>query len=95
MDACRWIGGWTGAFIINAIIASYFLTFGVGFGIWAALKNLVDNINKYSVFANCYQVRLRTHLQQIFSVARRMPCLVLLLASYACRTDESMQTIDD
>ena len=59
--ACRWIGGWTGAFIINAVIASYFLTFGVGFGIWAALKNLVDNINKYSIFANCYQVSFSTY----------------------------------
>ena len=51
MHACRWIGGWTGAFLINAMIAAYFLTFGVGFGIWAALKNLVDNINK--VFCLC------------------------------------------
>ena len=82
MRACRWIGGWTGAFIINAIIASYFLTFGVGFGIWAALKNLVDNINKYSVFANCYQVGLCTHLLPFFST---MPCLMLLLPAMPAR----------
>ena len=82
MHACRWIGGWTGAFIINAIIASYFLTFGVGFGIWAALKNLVNNINKYSVFANCYQVRLCTDLLLVFS---RMPLPDPLAASHACK----------
>ena len=75
MRACRWIGGWTGAFIINAVIASYFLTFGVGFGIWAALKNLIDNINKYSVFAKCYQVRLPTCIQSVLDL---FPCLILL-----------------
>ena len=53
---CRWIGGWTGAFAINALIATYFLIFGVGFGIWAAISNLVANVNQYSVFAKCYQV---------------------------------------
>ena len=77
MHACRWIGGWTGAFLINAMIAAYFLTFGVGFGIWAALKNLVDNINKYSVFANCYQVRLCTYLPPFLSTMSlwSQPCL--------------------
>ena len=53
---CRWIGGWTGAFAINALIATYFLIFGVGFGIWAAISNLVSNVQQYSVFAKCYQV---------------------------------------
>ena len=53
---CRWIGGWTGAFAINALIATYFLIFGVGFGIWAAISNLISNIHQYSVFATCYQV---------------------------------------
>ena len=53
---CRWIGGWTGAFVLNALIASYFLIFGVGFGIWAALANLISNVHQYSVFAKCYQV---------------------------------------
>ena len=52
----RWIGGWTGAFAINALIATYFLIFGVGFGIWAALSNLVANVHHYSFFAKCYQV---------------------------------------
>ncbi|CAL5229390.1 g12708 [Coccomyxa viridis] len=51
----RWIGGWTGAFVLNALIASYFLIFGVGFGIWAALANLISNVHQYSVFAKCYQ----------------------------------------
>ena len=55
---CRWIGGWTGAYILDAFIAVYFLTFGVGFGIWAALKNLISNIHAYSVFAKCYQARI-------------------------------------
>ena len=52
---CRWIGGWTGAFALNAFIATYFLIFGVGFGIWAALANLISNVHQYSVFAKCYQ----------------------------------------
>ena len=55
MPACRWVGGWTGAFALNAFIASYFLVFGVGFGIWAAIANLASNIHQYSVFAKCYQ----------------------------------------
>ena len=54
--SCRWIGGWTGAFALNALIATYFLIFGVGFGIWAAISNLASNVHQYSVFAKCYQV---------------------------------------
>ena len=54
--SCRWIGGWTGAYALNALIATYFLIFGVGFGIWAAIANLASNVHQYSVFAKCYQV---------------------------------------
>lgn len=62
----RWIGGWTGAFAINALIATYFLIFGVGFGIWAALSNLVANVHHYSFFAKCYQVSCNTSIHLHF-----------------------------
>lgn len=31
------------------------LVFGVGFGMWASILNLVQNVNTYSAFAECYQ----------------------------------------
>jgi len=72
---CRWIGGWTGAFILNALIAVYFLTFGVGFGIWAALKNLISNIHAYSVFAKCYQARIFPMSSEMKGVHMHAHCI--------------------
>ena len=51
----KWIGGWTGAFLVNSIIAAYFLLFGVGFGAWAAVTNLINNVHNLGFFSGCYQ----------------------------------------
>ncbi|DBA95338.1 TPA: Lymphocyte transmembrane adapter 1 [Trebouxia sp. C0006] len=51
----RFIGGWTVALTLNLFLFIYFLVFGVGFGTWASIKNLVSQINTLGVFANCYQ----------------------------------------
>ena len=86
----RWIGGWTGAFAINALIATYFLIFGVGFGIWAALSNLVANIHHYSVFAKCYQVSCNTSIHLHFlslDWARSMVTFTAQTTSSAQRSD--------
>lgn len=40
---------------LNAVMLAYFLVAGVGFGTWAALKNLVDNVKNLGLFASCYQ----------------------------------------
>lgn len=80
----RWIGGWTGAYILNASIATYFLTFGVGFGIWAALKNLINNIAKYSVFAKCYQVSTAVHAATHAPCNRACTVTVQRHATYPC-----------
>jgi len=55
MAAFRFIGGWTVALTLNLFLFIYFLVFGVGFGTWASIKNLVSQINTLGVFANCYQ----------------------------------------
>ncbi len=52
----RWIGGWTGAFLLNIVITVYFLVFGVGFGAWAAVTNLINNVQNLGLFSSCYQV---------------------------------------
>jgi hypothetical protein len=85
----RWLGGWTGAFAINALIATYFLIFGVGFGIWAAISALVSNVHQYSVFARCYQVswivRCKPDSSLCPAVIPRMPgipkCLTIVTSS--------------
>lgn len=52
---CRFVGGWAPAFAICTFIFVYFLVFGVGFGTWASIKQLVDAVNLLGVFAPCYQ----------------------------------------
>ncbi|EIE19348.1 hypothetical protein COCSUDRAFT_19779, partial [Coccomyxa subellipsoidea C-169] len=51
----RFIGGWTAAMLLNTVMLLWFTIFGVGFGTWAAIKNLVDQVNNLGVFASCYQ----------------------------------------
>ncbi|KAK9807758.1 hypothetical protein WJX72_008373 [[Myrmecia] bisecta] len=52
----RFFGGsWTAVFVLNTFIFIYFLVFGVGFGSWASVKNLVDQVSTLGVFASCYQ----------------------------------------
>lgn len=41
--------------LLNTVMVVYFAIFGVGFGTWAAIKNLVDQVNTLGLFASCYQ----------------------------------------
>ena len=52
---CRFVGGCPVAFAICTFILDWFLVFGVGFGVWAAIKQLVDVVNQLVVFAPYYQ----------------------------------------
>lgn len=49
------VGGCPVAFAICTFILDWFLVFGVGFGVWAAIKQLVDVVNQLVVFAPYYQ----------------------------------------
>jgi hypothetical protein len=53
-----WIGGWLGAYLLNATIAGVFLVGGVGFGCWAAVENLASNVHTLGLFQKCYQVHV-------------------------------------
>ena len=52
---CSLPGGWTTQMCLCAFLFVWFFMFGVGFGMWASILNLVQNVNTYSVFAECYQ----------------------------------------
>ncbi|KAK9796248.1 hypothetical protein WJX73_001881 [Symbiochloris irregularis] len=51
----RFVGGWAPALALCLFIFVWFLVFGVGFGTWASLKQLIDAVNNLGVFAACYQ----------------------------------------
>ncbi len=48
-------GGWTTQMCLCGFLFVWFAIFGVGFGMWASILNLVQNVSTYSVFAECYQ----------------------------------------
>ncbi|KAL3149585.1 Lymphocyte transmembrane adapter 1 [Trebouxia sp. C0010 RCD-2024] len=48
-------GGWATQLTLCVFLFIWFLVFGVGFGMWASILNLVQNVNTYSAFAECYQ----------------------------------------
>lgn len=48
-------GGWTTQMCLCSFLFVWFAVFGVGFGMWASILNLVQNVSTYSVFAECYQ----------------------------------------
>ena len=52
---CRLPGGWVTQLTLCVFLFIWFLVFGVGFGMWASILNLVQNVNTYSAFAECYQ----------------------------------------
>ncbi|KAK9807259.1 hypothetical protein WJX73_004186 [Symbiochloris irregularis] len=61
-DACpkrplsRFFGkhGWSVAFAFNWVIFVVILVFGGGFGIWAAIKGIIDSAIDWGVFPKCY-----------------------------------------
>jgi len=48
-------GGWTTQMCLCCFLFVWFAIFGVGFGMWASILNLIQNVSTYSVFAECYQ----------------------------------------
>jgi len=52
---CSLPGGWTTHMCLCSFLFVWFAVFGVGFGMWASITNLVQNVSTYSVFAECYQ----------------------------------------
>ena len=50
----RWIGGWTGAFVANAVIIVFFLVAGFGLGGYSSVVALIDAIGSFGLFAKCY-----------------------------------------
>ena len=51
----RFLGRWTGAFIINAFVVAWVLVVGFGFGGWASITNFVHQIDTFGLFTKCYQ----------------------------------------
>ncbi|XP_062209180.1 auxin transporter-like protein 2 [Phragmites australis] len=51
----RFVGRWTGTYIINAFVVAWVLVVGFGFGGWASLTNFVHQIDTFGLFTKCYQ----------------------------------------
>uniref|UniRef100_A0A0A9CP83 Amino acid transporter transmembrane domain-containing protein n=1 Tax=Arundo donax TaxID=35708 RepID=A0A0A9CP83_ARUDO len=51
----RFMGRWTGTFIINAFVVAWVLVVGFGFGGWASITNFVHQIDTFGLFTKCYQ----------------------------------------
>lgn len=51
----RFLGRWTGTFIINAFVVAWVLVVGFGFGGWASMTNFVRQIDTFGLFTKCYQ----------------------------------------
>ncbi|KAL5210878.1 hypothetical protein ABZP36_006501 [Zizania latifolia] len=51
----RFVGRWTGTFIINAFVVAWVLVVGFGFGGWASMTNFVHQIDSFGLFTKCYQ----------------------------------------
>ncbi|KAB8091047.1 hypothetical protein EE612_016445 [Oryza sativa] len=51
----RFVGRWTGTFIINAFVVAWVLVVGFGFGGWASMTNFVRQIDTFGLFTKCYQ----------------------------------------
>ncbi|EFJ35892.1 hypothetical protein SELMODRAFT_78094 [Selaginella moellendorffii] len=51
----RWIRSWTVVYVLNSLIIVWVVIVGFGFGVYASVKNLVDQIDTFGLFARCYQ----------------------------------------
>ncbi|CAN6481341.1 unnamed protein product [Victoria cruziana] len=51
----RFMGGWTGAYLLNAFVVGWVLVVGFGFGGWASMTNFVHQVNTFGLFTKCYQ----------------------------------------
>ncbi|XP_024517893.1 auxin transporter-like protein 1 isoform X2 [Selaginella moellendorffii] len=46
---------WTLVYLLNSFITVWVLIVGFGFGVYASVRNLVDQIDSFGLFARCYQ----------------------------------------
>uniref|UniRef100_A0A453IIR1 Amino acid transporter transmembrane domain-containing protein n=1 Tax=Aegilops tauschii subsp. strangulata TaxID=200361 RepID=A0A453IIR1_AEGTS len=51
----RFVGRWTGTYVINAFVVVWVLVVGFGFGGWASITNFVRQIDTFGLFTKCYQ----------------------------------------
>lgn len=51
----KWIGGWLGCQMLNLVIFVTIAVCGVGFGMYAAIKSFVQEVNTFGIFPACYQ----------------------------------------
>ncbi|GAB2271549.1 Auxin transporter-like protein 3 [Dionaea muscipula] len=49
------VGGWAGMYGMNLFIVVWVFVVGFGLGGWASMKNFVQQIHTFGLFANCYQ----------------------------------------
>ncbi|XP_074304207.1 auxin transporter-like protein 5 isoform X2 [Silene latifolia] len=54
----KFVGRWTGTFVINAFVVVWVLVVGFGFGGWASMVNFVHQIDTFGLFTKCYQCPL-------------------------------------
>ncbi|KAJ7519727.1 hypothetical protein O6H91_20G053500 [Diphasiastrum complanatum] len=50
-----WIRSWTTMYIINLLIVIWVVIIGLGFGSWASISNIVQQVHTFGLFAKCYQ----------------------------------------
>ncbi|KAI8476179.1 MAG: transmembrane amino acid transporter protein-domain-containing protein [Monoraphidium minutum] len=50
----RFIGGWTGAFVLNALVVLVMLVAGLGMGGYSSVIALIDAVSSFGVFSRCY-----------------------------------------
>ncbi|KAL1217825.1 Auxin transporter-like protein 1 [Cardamine amara subsp. amara] len=51
----RMIGGWRGAYVVNAVVVVWVLVVGFGLGGWASVIHFVKQVDTFGLFAKCYQ----------------------------------------
>ncbi|KAG8074245.1 hypothetical protein GUJ93_ZPchr0006g43391 [Zizania palustris] len=51
----RFVGRWTGTFVVNVFVVAWVLVVGFGFGGWASMTNFVHQIDTFGLFTKCYQ----------------------------------------
>lgn len=51
----RFVGRWTGTYMINAFVVAWVLVVGFGFGGWASMTNFIRQIDTFGLFTKCYQ----------------------------------------
>jgi len=51
----RRIVGWQGMVVLNLMVVLLIFTLGTGFGSWASVEDVIDQIKTFGVFQKCYQ----------------------------------------